>query len=241
MKKIYILMMALLAVLALSCSKPDDKGGKNNHQVDPEEQEPEYDTPIKIDGDFSDWAKVDASKMCIAECATDSPWKGLKVLKVFLDELYMFVYFEFDDSSIPDKSDVQCHVYFDADNDATTGGCNNQFMPGCIEYMGEGHIFRSNAFCSFDPSLSTWTGEPLAGGWEWEELLPSGSGLFTGEGSGNAYEMAMLRSGITDLGDVFGFGMDIQQAWASVGVLPNANIDDTNATGKSALLVVSEK
>ena len=241
MKKIYILMMALMAVFALSCSKPDDKGGKNNHQVDPEEQEPEYEMPIKIDGDFSDWAKIDASKMCIAECAQDSPWKGLTILKVFMDDLYMFAYFEFVDASIPDKSDVQFHVYFDADNNPETGGCNNQFNPGCIEYMGEGHLFRSDQFESFNPSISEWVGEPLAGGWEWEELIPSGSGVFTGAGSGHAYEMAMMRSAIEGLGDVFGFGMDIQQGWSSVGVLPNANIDDSNPTGKSALLVVSQK
>lgn len=242
MKKIYFLMMALAAVFVLSCNKPEDnkKTDKKDNQ-EKQEEEPDYEPPIKIDGDFSDWQKIDASKMCIAECAPDSPWKGLTTLKVFMDEMYMFVYFEFVDASIPDKSDVQCHIYIDADNNPETGGCNNQFMPGCIEYMGEGHIFRSDAFSSFDPSLSVWVGEPLAGGWDWEELIPSGSGLFTGEGSGNAYEMAMMRSGIADLGDVFGFGMDIQQGWASVGVLPNASIDEYNTTGKAALLVVSEK
>ncbi|MBQ6198214.1 MAG: hypothetical protein IJK44_03145 [Bacteroidales bacterium] len=240
MKKIYILLTALLAIFAVSCNK-DDKKPQREKENKEENQEPEYEAPIKIDGDFSDWAKIDPSKMCIAECAPDSPWKGLTVMKVFMDEMYMFVYFEFVDASIPDKSDVQCHVYFDADNDKTTGGCNNQFDPGCIEYMGEGHIFRSDAFSSFDPSLSVWTGEPLVGGWEWEEQLPSGSGLFTGAGSGNAYEMAMLRALISDLGDVFGFGMDIQQAWASVGVLPNASIDDNNLTGKTSLLTISVK
>ena len=155
----------------------------------------------------------------------------------------MFVYFEYDDKAIPDKSDVQGHVYFDADNSEDTGGCANQWDPGCIEYMGEGHFFRGDAVSSFDPSLSFWTGELHAKGWEeFEELLPSGSGLFKGTGKDGAYEMAMLLemfpSEPVALGDTFGFGMDIQQTWSSVGILPNASSNDDNPNGRSKLLTV---
>lgn len=242
MKKLYILM-AVLAVFAVSCKK--DNGSTNNNKpdvVDPgKDNEPEeevYVAPVTIDGDFADWAKIDDSKMCIATCAAEAPQKGLKVLKVYKDELFMYVYFEYDDAAIPDKSDVQCHVYFDSDNDETTGGCANQWEPGCIEYMGEGHIFQADAPKSFNPSLSIWTGDPLAQGWDWETVLPSGSGLFTGACGNGAYEMSMALESFPQLGEVFGFGMDIQQAWSSVGILPNADITDTNPNGKSKLLTV---
>ena len=245
MKKVSVLM-ALLAVLAVvSCKK--DNGGNNNQEQNQEQnqepnqeenQEPVYEAPITIDGNFADWAKLDASKMAVATCATNAKWEGLKVLKLYMDEAYLFVYFEYDDAAIPDKSDVQGHIYFDADNDATTGGCSNQFDPGCIEYMGEGHFFRSDAVSSFDPSISAWVGETLGAGWEWETVYPSGSGLFTGAGGNGKYEMAMLRDAFQELGDEFGFGMDIQQAWNSVGVLPNAELTDDNPTGRSSLLKV---
>lgn len=252
MKKLYILMAAL-AVFAVSCTK-DSGSSKNQNQnkeenqdpenkTDPEIEEPSYKAPITIDGDFSDWAKLDASKMCIATCAEGAGQTGLKVMKVYVDEVYMFVYFEYDDSKIPDKSDVQGHIYFDADNNEETGGCSNQWLPGSIEYMGEGHFFRSDAVASFDPSLSYWTGELHAAGWEeFEEVLPSGGGLFVGTGKDGAYEMSMMLDMFpqtpVELGEEFGFGMDIQQAWSSVGILPNATIDDNNPTGKAKLLTV---
>ncbi len=197
-----------------------------------------YRAPVTIDGKYDDWAALDASKMSIATCAAEPKWNGLKVLKVYMDEVYMFVYFEYEDAAIPDKSDVQGHVYFDVDNDSTTGGCANQWTPGCIEYMGEGHFFSANAMINFDPSLSIWVGEPLAEGWEWEEIMPSGSGLFTGKGGDGAYEMALLRESFPELGEEFGFGLDIQQGWTSVGVLPNATLSDENPTGKNSLLTV---
>ena len=243
MKKIYILMAAL-AVLAVSCKKENGNQNENNNnnqeQKDPENQdeEPAYKAPVTIDGDFADWAQLDPTKMCVATCAAEPKWTGLKVMKVYMDEVYMFVYFEYNDADIPDKSAVQGHVYFDADNDETTGGCNNQWEPGCIEYMGEGLFFSGNAVASFDPSLSIWVGDTLAAGWEWESVLPSGSGLFTGKGGNGKYEMSMLREAFPELGEEFGFGMDIQQSWNSVGVLPNAEISDENPNGKGSLLKV---
>ena len=248
MKKIYILM-ALLATFAISCSKPSNEPTPkpdpkpDDEQPTPEPEPDQYVAPITVDGDFSDWDKLDASKVVVASCAENALKTGLKVLKVFVDEMYMFVYFEYDDAAIPDKSDVQGHVYFDADNNEETGGCANQWDPGCIEYMGEGHFFRNDAISSFDPSLSYWTGELHAQGWEeFEEILSSGSGLFKGDGKDGKYEMAMLLESFpatpVPLGDTFGFGMDIQQAWSSVGILPNADSNDDNPNGRSKLLTV---
>lgn len=238
-------ILAVAAIICVSCGKDP----KPTPDPDPEPgpgPEPTYVAPITIDGDFSDWAKIDESKMCIANCAENALRKGIKVLKVYLDDVYMFVYFEYDDAAIPDKSDVQGHVYFDADNDENTGGCSNQWEPGSIEYMGEGHFFRGDAISSFDPSLSYWTGELHAQGWdEFEEVLPSGSGLFTGNGKDGKYEMSMLLEGFPltpmPLGEEFGFGMDIQQSWNSVGIMPNAEVTDENPNGKSTLLTVKKK
>lgn len=244
MKKLYILlaMLAAIAVFAVSCGEkePQPVGPDNPDVPDNPDPEPQYVAPITIDGDFSDWAKLDASKMCIATCADSPKWSALKVLKVYMDEVYVFFYFEYDDALLPDKSDVQGHVYFDADNNETTGGCSNQWEPGCIDYMGEGHFFRNDNIAVFDPSISAWTGEPLAAGWDWEDVYISGSGIFNGNGGNGAYEMSLLRESFPELGEEFGFGMDVQQEWDSKGVLPNATLDENNLTGKSSLLKVKQ-
>lgn len=243
MKKVILTLLAVAAILFVSCEKKPqptpDPGPGPSPEPEPE-PEPSYVAPVTIDGDFSDWAKIDASKMCIANCATEPKWSALKVLKVYMDDVYVFFYFEYDDAQIPDKSDVQGHVYFDVDCDESTGGCNNQWDPGCIEYMGEGHFFRNDAVAVFDPSISEWIGEVNAAGWEWETVYASGSGIFNGAGGNGKYEMSLLRESFPELGEEFGFGMDIQQAWNSVGVLPNAELTEDNPTGKSKLMTVKK-
>ena len=57
MKKIMTMLAMTAAILAVSCNK-NDKPGKDNK----EEEEEEYVAPIIIDGDTSDWAKLDASR-----------------------------------------------------------------------------------------------------------------------------------------------------------------------------------
>ena len=234
-----------MAVFAISCEPktPDNPDDPQNQNENPEnvDPEPDYVAPITIDGSFDDWAAIDASKLAVAKCATNSKTLALKVLKVYMDEIYVFFYFEFDNVLLPDKSDVQCHFYFNADNDQTTGGYANQFVPGCFEYMCEGHIFRSDAFCDFDPSVNEWIGEVGATGWDWETLYPSGSGIFHGAGGGSAYEVSMMRESFTEVGDIFEFGMDIQQSWNSVGILPNADVTEDNMEGKAAPLTIKIK
>ena len=185
MKKTLYTLFAALAVFAVSCqpNTPDNPGDPDNPADNPGgNEEPEYVAPVTIDGNFDDWAKIDASKLFVADCAAESKTKALKTLKVYMDELFVFFYFEYDDALLPDKSDVQCHFYFNADNDETTGGYANQFSTGCFEYMCEGHIFRNDAICSFDPSVNAWIGETGAAGWDWEDVYPSGSGMFEGNG-----------------------------------------------------------
>lgn len=243
MKKVLLTVLAVLAVLCVSCKKEPTPTPDPGPDPGPgPEPEPTYVAPVTIDGDFADWAKLDESKMCIATCAPEHPKSALKVLKVFMDEVYVFFYFEYEDSMLPDKSDVQGHVYFDADNNEETGGCANQWDPGSIEYMGEGHFFRSDKIASFDPAISAWVGETHATGWEgnWEDIYTSGAGIFEGNGGNGKYEMSLLREAFPELGEVFGFGMDIQQSWDSKGILPNAEITDTNPNGRSTLLTVKQ-
>ena len=238
MKKTLYTLFAALAVFAVSC-KPNNPDEPSDGPDTPQEpEEPEYVAPVTIDGNFDDWAKIDASKLFVADCAPDAKTKALKTLKVYMDELFVFFYFEYDSALLPDKSDVQCHFYFNADNDETTGGYANQFTVGCFEYMCEGHIYSGDAICSFDPSVNEWIGETGAAGWDWETLYPSGSGIFQGNGKDGKYEVILTRESFKELGDAFQFGMDIQQSWNSVGILPNDNVTETNTEGKAPALSV---
>ncbi len=240
MKKLLYIFLAGLAAVAISCTGKDDpdNGGKNKPEQPDPEPEAEYEPAVKIDGNFDDWAKLDASKVTTVNCAADAKFKALKSLKVYSDEFYVFFCFEYDDALIPDKSDVQCHFYFDADNNTATGGYANQFTSAGFEYMCEGHIFLTDKICSFDPSISEWIGETGASGWDWETIYPSGSGVFSGNGGSGKYEVSLMRDSFSELGDEFLFGMDIQQAWSSVGILPNANMAEDNTEGKGAPMYV---
>ena len=42
-----------------------------------------------------------------------------------------------------------------------------------------------------------------------------------------------------EFADTFSLGVDIQQKWSSVGVLPNAAVTDENANGLAPKLVVN--
>ena len=240
MKRPFYTFLTALAMLAVACnpSTPDEPTPGPGPDVPDEPDEPEYVAAIKIDGKFDDWDKIDASKLAVANCAADSKTKALKTLKVYSDEFYIFFYFEYDSALLPDKSDVQCHFYFDADNDVNTGGYANQFSTAGFNYMGEGHIYQGDAICSFDPSISEWTGEAGASGWDWETIYSSGSGIFEGNGDSSRYEVSLLRDSFHELGEEFLFGMDIQQTWSSVGILPNADVTESNTEGKGAPLAV---
>ena len=128
MKKVFAFMAIAATILAVSCKKNDPKPGPGPDPEDPED--PEYVMPITIDGDFSDWAKLDASKMVVAQSAEGATKEALKVVKVYADEFFVFVYFEWDKDQIsyePDVEHVPFHVYINGDNDFTTGGYADQW------------------------------------------------------------------------------------------------------------------
>ena len=106
MKKIltFLAMTAsiLMVSVAVSCNKNDDDD-------DDEGGSSEYVAPIKIDGDFSDWAKLDGSKIASASTNKDATKTALKTVKVYADAIYVFVYFEWDKDQISHEPDVE-HV-----------------------------------------------------------------------------------------------------------------------------------
>ena len=250
MKKI----MAIAAIFAAtmmsftSCEKDPVNGGEETNvcpdcNQNPCECEVEYSSPITIDGDFSDWDGLDASKVASCKGAADAKYPALKVLKVYADEVYVNVYFEFDDDIITDVEYVPFHVYLDSDGSTATGGFGDQWTDAAADYCLEGAVMEAGEFCSYDPGLYGWIGEVNGTGWEWTDpsILSSGSGIGNGAGAGKKYEFALLREMLlgVELADTFGIGVDIQQSWSSVGILPNTDISDANPSGLVDMLQVT--
>ena len=228
MKKIFALL-AIAAMVAVSCKKDD---GKDKPVKPDDPEDPEYVAPIKIDGDFSDWAKIDESKMSIARCDPDASKTALKVAKVYADEYSLFIYFEFDADQISWEKDVEhvpFHLYFNGDNSDSTGGFNDeQWAGGYFEVLFEGFLTDGDQVVSYDPGAYAWNGEVGANTWSWDVDNPlAESGVCTGAGKGNAYEIQMLRDMYPngELADPFSLGIDIQQGWSTVGYLPNASAE----------------
>ena len=252
MKKFMTLaaMFAAVMVSFSSCEKDNggnDEGGNNNGggttEVCPDCGENPcvcYNAPITIDGDFSDWDSVNAA---VAYCDPEAKYTALTTFKCYADDVYVFVYFEFVDDEIVDRAWTPFHVYLDADGSNTTGGFGDQWTNAYCEWNLEGAVMSEDAFCSYDPGLYSWTGEPGGEGWLWSDpaVLSSGSGIGTGAGNGNKYEFSLMREMLmgVEFADTFGIGVDIQQSWSSVGVLPNTAITDDNAAGKADLLQVT--
>lgn len=232
MKKV-LALLAFASLVCIACNKtPDDKPDGPDTPDGPAE----YEAPITIDGDFADWAKLDASKVATATCDPNATKTALKLVKVYADENNIFVYTEFEVGAV-DLADcwIPFHFYMNADNSAATGGDSQEFADKDAEWLLETSI------TAYDPALFKWWGEVGADGWEWTDpstdhtaddgwgaILPEGSGIgssagtLSADGKG-AYEIQIIRdmlSGV-EFADTFTLGFDIQVDWSSVGILPN--------------------
>lgn len=248
MKKVLSFLAIAAMVCMVSCSKkenakPNNNNNNNNNTEEPQKQEPEYVQPITIDGDFADWAKLDGTKIATATCDADATHTALKVVKVYADELFIFVYFEWDKEQIthePDVEHVPFHVYLNGDGNAATGGYGDQFSDACTDVLMEGFIYPDGAAIgSYEPGLFKWTGETNGSGWSWEDLGEV-AGITSGAGVEGKYEFQIMRElyPLGKIADTFSVGFDIQQGWSSVGILPNAAATDDNPSGTAPSLQV---
>lgn len=241
MKKFFLFAaMAAFALVACDPDKPDGPDG-------PDDPEQEYVQPIEIDGDFADWAKLDASKVATAKCPADANKTALKLVKVYADEYFIFVYFEWDKSQIthePDVEHVPFHVYLNGDGDASTGGFADQFTDACTDVLFEGSIYPDGAAVgSYEPDCFKWVGDANGSGWTWDGLGDV-AGICEGAGVEGKYEFCITRElyPLGKIADNFSIGFDIQQNWDSVGILPNAAPSEDNPSGVvNTLQVTTQK
>lgn len=239
-------MFAAVMVSFSSCNKEDKpQGGGNTVTTCPDCGEAledctcgEFESAIQIDGDFADWAAVTPVS---ATCNPDAKYTALTTLKVYTDEMYIHVYFEFSEDEIVDRAWVPFHIYINADNNTEGCGDDQWIGQGGQDFLLEGAVLADDAFCSYNPGLFTYAGvDPATVEWAWTDVLPEGSGIASGAGAGNKYELSIMKEMVPgmELAETFGLGADIQQSWNSVGVLPNTAIADDNANGAVPMLQV---
>ena len=154
--------------------------------------------------------------------------------------MYIHIYFEFSEDEIVDLAWVPFHVYINADNNTEGCGDDQWIGQGGQDYLLEGAVI-AETFASYNPAFFSYAGvDPATVEWAWTEVLPEGSGVASGAGAGNKYELSIMKEMLpgVELASTFGLGVDIQQSWNSVGVLPNTAIADDNANGAVPMLQV---
>ena len=202
------------------------------------EDEKEYVNPISLtDGSLADWDKLDAKFVATTTHTEGASMDGLKSVKVYADEMYINLLVEVNDDVVVDRAWTPFHVYFNADNDATTGGFGDQWLTADVDVMLETAIFADGA-AQYNPAVFKWWGGNGESGWLWTDPNgvadeTNGWGAEVPEGSmpigtaqaveGGKIEIQLMWELIpAKWADKFTVGFDIQQSWNSVGILPNA-------------------
>ena len=220
--------------------------------------EPEYVNPISLtDGSLADWDKLDAKFVATTTHTEGASMDGLKSVKVYADEMYINLLVEVNDDVVVDRAWTPFHVYFNADNDATTGGFGDQWLTADVDVMLETVVFADGANYPYNPAVFKWWGGNGENGWLWTDpenpgTEENGWGAEVPEGTmpiGNSQnvngkiEIQLMWELIpAKWADKFTVGFDIQQSWTSCGILPNAaDAEDGSEVLAEKLLVTFKK
>ena len=228
--------MAIAAMLFISCNKNNDPDDPNNPD-DPNE----YVAPIKIDGNFDDWSKLE--KVQVIKSASTASKTDIKLAKIYADKFYVFVYVEFDLSAYESfvcEMGTHFDFHFNGDNDTSTGGWKGQWDQGetpCVDVMCQGSIIDPDGNpCDYAPTILKYAGAPNTSEWSWEELPESD--FIIGKGSKKAFEVQITRElyPLGKLAKEFGLGIEVLvNGWDATGALPNTDATETNPAGEAPL------
>ena len=175
------------------------------------------------DGTLADWDLLPTEYVAIASCDANASETALNSLAVYADNNYINLLLEYDAQQITNTDNVPIHVYLNADNSATTGGYGDQWLDADTELMLEGIITLSGTHQSYNPTVFQWAGAVGSKGWYWDALAIEYDTIGQSQLLGNKVEIQLRRQCIPANWhpDGFTIGVDIQQNWHSVGILPN--------------------
>ena len=248
MKKYLLSLLAIAALVISACEKKPQPSPKPDTPDNPDDPEKEYVAPITIDGDFSDWAKLDASKVASATLPADAKYTELKTLKAYADEQFIFVFAEF----VPQAADaaLSWDLFLNADNSDETGGYSDFWGQPNIEWLLEGGLD------DWDASLFKWWGAVGENSWTWSDpsvthddsdawgafIAAAGFTSSAADLTAGKVEFSIMRAMLEDsvkFADTFDLGAMLSVSWATAGVLPCASVTDDNPNGVAPKLVVN--
>lgn len=202
---------------------------------------------ITIDGDFSDWSKLEAGTFKRAYNDPDSPWEGVQEIRCYADENTVFWYMKFDETSLADAKeastpDMHIRLCINTDGEFTTGYAS--YFLEAYDFIIEGSIMTGGAFVDFDGTLH----QRISG--SWKSLLEPENGLVTGKGEGLEYEISMDRATFNaavatspvpmPMGEDFQTGIRFYwDGWAEFSNMPNSSIDEEQGNGWGYLMRIS--
>ena len=256
MKKV-LSFLAIAAVLCcVACKK--DNGGKNKEnnkennkeQQEPEKQEPEVQkATVTIDGNFDDWAKLDQTKVAVAKSDPASPWDVIKEIRCYSNEMFVFLYVEFDSAQVADITGgdgFPMRINLNVDGEFESGYA--KYSLDAYDFITEGSLAANGEWLSYDGTLFQRIDGDWAGGDD--GILAAGNGLTSGAGAGNKYEICLVKeifnaaAGATTvpmvMGDSFEVGLRFYTAsWGELANMPDGAVTDDNSNGWGHLLKVT--
>lgn len=258
MKKVLFILIATLTVVSLSnsCNKPaatpTDKGGQQGGGGEGGEGGGqggggETEAPIKIDGNFADWAAL--ADVPTAELDEEYAYPGLLGLKAIADANKIYVYIEYELQEASDEPEAEAptkaiqekaplDLFIDSDFDAETGYTTWLWGEFGYEFYleSENGFYANGAFAQMTDMLGyKYGGKDGVDAWD-EEAVPQWDPSFAGkaltfDNAGAvkdgvvAVEMSLLRSelGLTAKGKI-GLGVAAYAvppaSWKTTGALP---------------------
>lgn len=180
---------------------------------------------VKIDGSFTEWADVPT-------LVQSSDGGTITKVKVDYDANKIYFYVE-------GTADLRgfFDLYFDADNDTTSGYDSPWYPKGFgADYLSEGEFATGQDAAD----IFKHKGE-MQTDWAWDTTTPAGSGAIASSelkvvGGGKAVEFSFVRSAFTDLAAA-GFAVAVVDvdggaSWAKLGSLPADNEVGTQPEAK---------
>jgi hypothetical protein len=234
MKKI-LTLLAVAAMVAVACGKDNDNNGSSDK------------AQIAIDGDFADWAALDASKVVVAKNAEGSPWEAVKEIRVYADKKFVYYYIKFDGETLRDilaeSKGLPMRICLNTDGEFESG--YDLYFKEHYDFIIEGELVDDNKeWTSFDGTFYQRLPKDDGTGTKWKSLLESGNGIASGAGKDNEYEIALSRevfnANATNsvepklIGDTFQTGLrfyyivdDEDETWTELSNMPNLSIDES--------------
>lgn len=223
----------LLAACGGDYPEPGPIVGPVSGGEDPTPSDIEY--FITPDGDFADWEKIPAQELVQSTVPADAYYPTGRKVMAYAGATYINLYVEYNDT--PEEPVQIMHLYIDSDNDQTTGMGNPAWTNDGADLLFEGELFdEAGEFLGYDPAIFGWVGEPLSGGWDWEEVVAAGLGFCNIsepvelDNGNKAFEMTVLRSAVPGLGKVFRMGVALQYDWNDIAYLPSGSAVNNNGT-----------